>query len=227
MIARFPSTRPRTRASALAFAIAIALAIALFGALLVSRPTCAYAEDDGPSSSDAQTTNATSVDENEANFVDPAQRADNTFIYDTTIEEIIDETSVHEGRVVQFVGEAIGDRIIADVAGKYCWVTVESMEPGSDSNISVYMTVEQAAQIDRFGRYGVTGTTLQVRGTFNQACSAHEGQLDVHATSVEVMAHGVDHPDQLNLSNFGLGALLVLIGAALMAAFHFARERLR
>jgi len=207
------------------FALMLALALAF------ALPVSAYAEDDGlsPSDSAKSTTSepATSVDTNPENIVDPTQRADNSFIYDTTIEDILAETSLHDGRIVQFVGEAIGDRVLDDASGKYCWITVESMADGSDANISVYMTVELAEQIDQFGRYGVTGTTLQVRGTFNQACPDHEGLIDVHSTNVGVMAHGVEHPDTLNLSNFGLGFLLILAGAALMAAFYFARERMR
>ena len=206
-------------------------ALMLAFVLAFALPVSAYAEDDGPPSSDsaanATTKPATSVDGNAENIVDPTQRADNSFIYDTTIEDILAETSLHDGRIVQFVGEAIGDRVLDDASGKYCWVTVESMADGSDANISVYMTVEQTEQIDHFGRYGVTGTTLQIRGTFNQACSNHEGLIDVHATNVGVMAHGVEHPDTLNLSNFGFGFFLILAGGALMAAFYFVRERMR
>ena len=207
------------------FALTLAFALAL------ALPASAFAEDENPSSSDsaasAKAEPATSVDTNAENIVDPTQRADNSFIYDTTIEDILAETSLHDGRIVQFVGEAIGDRVLDDASGKYCWVTVESMADGSDANISVYMTVEQAEQIDHFGRYGVTGTTLQIRGTFNQACSNHEGLVDVHATNVGVMARGVEHPDTLNLSNFGFGIFLIIVGAALMAAFYFVRERMR
>ncbi len=206
-------------------------AVMLAFALAFALPASAFAEDEDPSSSDSAASAtpepATSVDANAENIVDPTQRADNSFIYDTTIEDILAETSLHDGRIVQFVGEAIGDRVLDDASGKYCWVTVESMADGSDANISVYMTVEQAEQIDHFGRYGVTGTTLQIRGTFNQACSNHEGLVDVHATNVGVMARGVEHPDTLNLSNFGFGIFLIIIGAALMAAFYFVRERMR
>ena len=206
-------------------------ALMLAFALAFAFPAAALAEDEDPSSSSsaasAAAEPATSVDANAENIVDPTQRADNSFIYDTTIEDILAETSLHDGRIVQFVGEAIGDRVLDDASGKYCWVTVESMADGSDANISVYMTVEQAEQIDHFGRYGVTGTTLQIRGTFNQACSNHEGLVDVHATNVGVMARGVEHPDTLNLSNFGFGIFLIIVGAALMAAFYFVRERMR
>ena len=199
-------------------------AMMLAFALAIALPASAFAEDEASSSSGSA---ASTSPTNAENIVDPTQRADNSFIYDTTIEDILAETSLHDGRIVQFVGEAIGDRVLDDAGGKYCWVTVESMADGSDANISVYMTVEQAEQIDHFGRYGVTGTTLQIRGTFNQACSNHEGLVDVHATNVGVMARGVEHPDTLNLSNFGFGIFLIIIGAALMAAFYFVRERMR
>ena len=206
-------------------------AMMLAFALAIALPASAFAEDEASSSSGSAASTspepATSVDTNAENIVDPTQRADNSFIYDTTIEDILAETSLHDGRIVQFVGEAIGDRVLDDAGGKYCWVTVESMADGSDANISVYMTVEQAEQIDHFGRYGVTGTTLQIRGTFNQACSNHEGLVDVHATNVGVMARGIEHPDTLNLSNFGFGIFLIIVGAALMAAFYFVRERMR
>lgn len=195
----------------------LALVIAL------AFPFVAHAEDEGV----AEAAGATSVDVDEQNVVDPTQRADNSFIYDTTIEDILGETAVHDGRIVQFVGEAVGDRIIADPRGKYCWITVESMADGSDANISVYMTVEQAAQIDHFGRYGVTGTTLQVRGTFNQACTEHEGLVDVHADDVAVIAKGLEHPDTFEADNLGLGLLLIILGGVLMGVFYFARERLR
>ena len=220
-----PSLFPASSRTPRMLACSIALALMLTFCL----PAIAHAEDDGSTgdSTSQMTTSATSVDTNETNIVDPTQRADNSFIYDTTIEDILAEPSFQDGRIVQFVGEAIGDGITADAAGKYCWITVESIAPGSDSNLSVYMTSEQAEQIDRFGRYGVTGTTLQVRGTFNQACSEHEGLVDVHAADVAVVSRGVEHHDELNLSNFGLGALMTIIGVALLAAFHFARERMR
>ena len=86
------------------FALMLALALAF------AFPASAFAEDDMSSSSSAASATAepaTSVDTNPENIVDPTQRADNSFIYDTTIEDVLAETSLHDGRIVQFVGEAI------------------------------------------------------------------------------------------------------------------------
>ena len=132
-------------------------------------------------------------EESDENLVDPTQRADNSFIYDTTIESLFEQASLYDDRTVQVVGEVIGDRIVAD----------------------------------RYGKYGVTGTILQVRGTYHQACSEHDGLPDIHVANSSVMSKGVDHPDELNLSDFVPGILAIIIGAALMGAFYYARERTR
>ena len=125
------------------------------------------------------------------------------------------------------VGEVIGDRIAEDALGTRSWITLTEIDEYDPASISVLMSAELVAQIDRYGRYGVTGTTLQVRGIYHQACSEHDGLPDIHATEASVMAHGVDHPDELNVGDFAPGIIAVIVGAILMWAFYYARERLR
>ncbi|MBQ3301233.1 MAG: hypothetical protein IJH04_03680, partial [Eggerthellaceae bacterium] len=60
----------------------------------------------------AMESNATSVDRAPENIVDPTQRADNSFIYDTSISSLFEESSLHDGQIVQVEGEVIGDRIV-------------------------------------------------------------------------------------------------------------------
>lgn len=167
------------------------------------------------------------VDVGDGNLVDPSQRADNSFIYDTTIESLFDESSLYEGRTVQVVGEAIGDLIYANDGEGNCWVTLTSTDVDNPSSISVLMSEDQARQIDHFGRYGTTGTKLQVRGVYHQACAEHDGLPDIHATNSAVIARGTDHPDDFRSSDYLVGAILVLIGAGLLALYYFVRERAR
>ena len=161
----------------------------------------------------------------DGNLVDPTQRADNSFIYDTTIESLFDQSSLYNDRTVQVVGEVIGDRIAASQDA--CWITLTVIDAEDKSSISVLMSNDQALQIDRFGRYGVVGTILQVRGTYHQICNEHEGLPDIHATDVSVMSKGIDNPDRFDFGAFVPGILAVIVGAGLMAAFYFARERTR
>lgn len=163
----------------------------------------------------------------DGNLVDPTQRADNSFIYDTTIESLFDQASLYDNRTVQIVGEVVGDRIQANDGTGDCWVMLTSMSEDNATSISVLMSAEQVSQIDHYGRYGVTGTTLQVRGTYHQACDVHDGLPDIHAANSSVLAHGSEHPDEFTLGDFAPGLIAVVIGLALLAAFYFARERMR
>ena len=168
---------------------------------------------------------AFAVDEEGENLVDPTQRADNSFIYDTTIESLFGQSSLYDNRTVQVVGEVIGDRIVAGEG--QCWITLTAVDEEDKSSISVLMSNDQADQIDRYGKYGVTGTILQVRGTYHQSCDEHEGLPDVHATEASVMSKGVDDFDEFDVGTFVPGIIAVLVGLGLMAAFYYARERMR
>ena len=168
---------------------------------------------------------ATSI--NAGNWVDPTQRADNSFIYDTTIDALFDEASLYDERTVQIAGEVIGDHIDDTSTKGYGWVQLTSTDDADSSSISVYISDEQARQIDHFGRYGVTGTYLQVRGVYHQACEEHDGLADIHATNSAVLEKGSDHPDEFHLGDFLPGIAALVIGFVLMGIFYFLRERLR
>lgn len=161
------------------------------------------------------------------NRVNPQQRPDSSFIYDTQISTLNTADTYYDGQTVQVVGEATGDIIHAEADGSHRWVNLTSEEQGITYAIAVYMSETAASRIDTLGGYGSTGTTLQVRGTFHLVCPDHEGVTDIHATVVQVVDSGSSHPDQLVLSDFAPGLAAVAIGFALMFVFHRLRERQR
>jgi len=169
---------------------------------------------------------AASSNPEEENLVDPTQRADNSFIRDTTIESLVEEGSLYDGREVQVVGEVIGDCIVASDEG-YSWITLTVTDVEDKTSISALMPDEQIVQIDHYGKYGVTGTVLQVNGVFHQACNTHDGLPDIHVTASSVVTRGVEHYDAFNAIDFAPGVITVIVGLAIMAAFYFARERTR
>lgn len=187
----------------------VRLLLALACVALIAFPSVAFADD------------ATD------NVVDPTQRADNSFIYDTTIESLFNQASLYDNRTVQVVGEVVGDRIEVNDGSGNCWIMLTSTNEDNASSISVLLSAEQANQIDHYGRYGVTGTTLQVRGTYHQACGVHDGLPDIHATASSVLQKGVERPDEFSLGAFAPGFVAIVIGLALMGVFYVARERMR
>ena len=48
------------------------------------------------------------------------------------------------------------------------------------STISCLVSESLASKIDTYGRYGVKGSRVQVRGVYHQACDEHEGLADIH-----------------------------------------------
>ena len=209
--------------------VAFAL-MALAAVLACGWVPCTACADEAEAASSGSATDAISDDDpDDDNLVDPTQRADNSFIYDTTIDSLFDQASLYEGGTVQVVGEVIGDLIKADEDNgrEMYWIMLTYTEAENEASISVLLSSEQARQIDRFGRYGVTGTTLQVRGIFHQACAEHQGLPDIHATTASAIARGVEDPDSFRLRDFLPGGVAVLIGAVLMGVYYFARERSR
>lgn len=183
---------------------ALALTLAL-AALVPAAPATAWADD---------------------NRVNPQQLPDSSFIYDTLITDLATADSYLDGQTVQVTGEAVGDAIRAEAAGTHRWVTLQAGD-GSFAQITVFMTADAAERVDTFGAYGKTGTTLQVRGTFNLACSEHEGLTDLHANHVSVVEKGSVSESAFNATDFVPGVVLMALGGLLMVAFYQMRERQR
>lgn len=186
---------------------AAAMAAALAAALCASGPAWALGDDE--------------------NLVNPQQRPDSSFIYDTPISALNSADTYYDNQTVQIVGEATGDAINVDLDGSHRWVSISAEEQGVVNSISVYMTETQASRIDEFGRYGTVGTTLQVRGTFHLVCAEHDGVTDIHAEVVSVVDQSSHHPDVFKPMSFVPGIVMVAVGFALMGVFYFLRERQR
>ena len=206
-------------AGRLACAVLLALSCA-FGCMLVSGGAFpAFADEQSGEKED----DVSKLD----NTVNPFQLPDSSFIFDTSIEDLFTADAYFDGQTVQVVGEAVGDVVIAETDADYRWITLQSLDSKSNASVAVYMTDTQAARIDTLGRYGTTGTTLQIVGTYHLSCPEHTGVSDLHATSVSIAQTGSAAPDAFNPEKFVPGAVLVLVGFVLMGVFYYLRERRR
>lgn len=163
----------------------------------------------------------------DSNRVDQSQRADNSFIYDTSIAALYSETSLYEGQTVQVVGEVVGDRITSETDPGFCWITVTEEQGDDSSSVSVLLSDELADQIDHYGKYNVRGTLLQVRGTFHEACSDHDGLSDIHATAADVSQKGWETSDDFDAHGLGIALVCVFVGCIIVGAYYYERERQR
>ena len=162
-------------------------------------------------------------DVSEDNLVNPQQKPDSSFIYDTSISALQEADSYLNNQTVQVTGEVIGDRIRAEFDPGYSWIVLQ----GSDrahSEIPVFMDTESTEVIDTYGAYGRKGTTLQVRGTFHLICPEHEGLTDLHADAVTFVEKGSVTEQPFDIGAFLPGLMLVAIGFIMLIVFHQMRE---
>lgn len=113
--------------------------------------------------------------------------------------DLIENAEEYDGREVIFRGEVVGDVM---VRGDYAWVTVNddrySVEAlkeagklrGGNSGLGVWLPAAEADQVTVVGRYDTVGDYVEVRGAFNADCVEHGGDVDIHASSLEVLAPG-------------------------------------
>ncbi len=105
-------------------------------------------------------------------------------VFEVNVPGLIEIDRLLDGTMVSFSGEAIGEDLRADATHR--WVNV--LEDGMA--VGVYVTNEQAAQIETYGDHGHRGATVRVVGQVNIACEQHGGEFDVHAAQFEVLDAG-------------------------------------
>ena len=163
--------------------------------------------------------------DNPANIVNPHQTPDNSFLYDTSIDELTNADASFQGNVVQVMGEVVGDSLAAEEDPGKHWITLETLEADRASSISVLIDDEYLGLTDSYGNYHTVGTILQVRGTYYLTCPSHEGIMDIHADTVVLVSAGSVIEERLDVSKFIPGVLLVVFGLALTVLFNHLRER--
>lgn len=159
-----------------------------------------------------------------SNHVYVNQLSDSSFLYQTSIADLAQADSYYEGQTVFVQGEVVGDRINDEMQPGNCWITLQDDDSANPSVVSLYMTMEQSKNIDTYGHYGVTGTILQVRGTFHLECKEHQGISDIHVEEISALSAGVNDAAPIDPKTFGLGIVAVLAGLALLALYHSKRE---
>ena len=160
---------------------------------------------------------------NADNLVNPQQKPDSSFIYDTSISALQEADAYLNDQTVQVTGEVVGDRLKAEFDQGYCWIVLQANEENY-AEIPVFISEELTELIDMYGSYGRKGTTLQIRGIFHLACPEHEGLTDLHADTVSVVEKGSVTEQVLDPRAFAPGGALVLLGAIMAFVFHRMRE---
>ena len=129
--------------------------------------------------------------------------------------ELIEKAKEYDGRPVEFVGEAIGESMRR---GDHVWLNL--LDNGGA--IGIWARRADLPAIRFFGSAAARGDTLRVRGIFHRSCPEHGGDLDIHASALEVVARG-----ELTLVKLRAGRMALAAGLLLSAAVAFLLWRAR
>lgn len=164
-------------------------------------------------------------DSDDGNVVNPLQMPDNSFLYDTSIYDLINADPTYEGSTVQITGEVVGDAVHALEDPGKTWLTLSSTDEKAPGSISVLVDDDDVRLVDTYGAFGTTGTILRVKGTYHLSCGEHEGIMDVHADSVSAVTEGQTYHEEFNFDDFVPGIFVCAVGLVLSIAYYIMRER--
>lgn len=138
-------------------------------------------------------------------------KAENVFPF----TDFIEKGTEYDNKTFTIEGEAIGEIM---KRGNNCWINI------NDGNmaIGVWCDFDLGTKTSTFGNYHNTGDTVKVTGEFHKACPEHGGDLDFHATSLEVIKNGTKTNHPINSTRVMLSCILLPVSGVLL---YFAKRR--
>lgn len=113
--------------------------------------------------------------------------------------QLVEGAKEFDGTTVTMVGEAIGEVMYR---GDYAWVhvnddayTARNVEEGADlggynTGQACWVPADLARKIEICGDYHHEGDVVRIVGVFNAACPEHGGDMDIHASELQIVTPG-------------------------------------
>jgi hypothetical protein len=129
------------------------------------------------------------------------------FCADISIEDLVNEPGLYDGKALSVTGELIGDIMPRQ---EHAWVNVRD---SSGYLIGAWLLKSELKDIGRTGSFDQKGDTVTVRGIFHRKCPIHYGELDLHVKTLDIVSrgHALDYP----ISIYKIKAIVALGAVAL------------
>lgn len=137
------------------------------------------------------------------------------------IKALLSAGERQDGRDVEIYGTPTGNPIVADV--DHTWINVKERQ----AMIGVYASNDLADEIAHYADYGNLGDVVCIQGTYHLACPEHNGELDVHAKSLQVTSVGIAREHSAEPLFYLFGILLIVLGGGLLLISLSVRGRFR
>ena len=147
---------------------------------------------------------------------------------------LVDNANAWNGHVITFTGEAIGEAMVRRKIAwihlnddAYMWKNIEegAKLDGYNSGHAVWVSADLAMKIRFFGDFKHEGDVVRIVGTFNAACPRHGGDMDIHASTLEIVRPGHPVHHVFNTSRAIFAGFLLAVGFALHRVRTIVRRR--
>ena len=124
-------------------------------------------------------------------------------------EELVEHSLTWDGETVAFEGEVLQD-VMARESGT--WLNISD---GNNTAMGAFIPAGTTVPaVEHTETYRTGGDVVRVTGVFHRACSQHQGETDIHVTSLIVLVSGSDRSNPIHPLRFawlaGLALLLAL-----------------
>jgi hypothetical protein len=133
-----------------------------------------------------------------------------SYAQEYTLNDLVENAKQLDKKTITVQGEVIGEAL---ERGEYAWININD---GTNA-IGVWMPKEYSDKIKIYGGYKNKGDIIQVKGTFNRACSEHGGDLDIHGKKVEVIKMGYSIKE--NIPQYKILTSIILTIVALSVGY--------
>ena len=147
---------------------------------------------------------------------DDSNFSENTMVMSSA--QVLNDTFSYDGKTIVYKGEVVGPVMFR---GDYAWVNVHD---GSYA-FGVWCPKGEASKIGVYGDFNNKGDVVEVSGVFHRACAEHGGDLDIHCSSLKIVASGyhVKH----TVDNLKIFTAFVLLLIAITLSWVEFRDNLR
>ncbi|MBP1742774.1 MAG: hypothetical protein H6Q48_5067 [Deltaproteobacteria bacterium] len=99
----------------------------------------------------------------------------------------------------------------------YMWKNIEegAQLGGYNSGHAVWVSVDLAMKIRYFGDFKHEGDVVKIVGTYNAACPQHGGDMDIHASTLDIVRVGHPVHDAFNTARTMVALFLLVVAFAL------------
>ena len=127
-------------------------------------------------------------------------------------KDLIENANTLDGKTVRYRGEIVTAILNR---GEYSWANLND----GDNAVGVWCPSSLLDAVKFIGDYKNKGDVLETEGVFHRACSAHNGELDIHADSVKIIKAGFSVSEGVDSRKLNISAAIFLLTILLVAIF--------